>query len=524
MKYDAIIIGGGHNGLVTAAFLAKSRRHVLVLEQRAALGGAAATEEILPGFRVNTGAQDAGMFLPEIVEKLELTNYGLEFIESPAMVFAPQLDGSTFTLWRDPARNQREIQRLSESDAENFGEFQKSHRRHLKVISSLLPLTPPDLKGGSVSDLLQWLRPGLKYKQSTRRELMELLRIIPMSIKQYLDEWFQNETLKGAIGAPAIVGSMQGPQSPGTALTVLYQTLGSSGCSRAARFVRGGIGRLSDALAKAARQFGAEIRSEAGVSAINVQEYQATGITLTSGEKIEAKVVISSATPHRTYFDLVGAPNLGPQFVRKVKNIRYRGCTAALHLALDDLPNFQGISEGHEQLSSHIQICPSLDYLERAYDDAKYGRFSQTPFLDIVIPTVLDPSLAPDGKHIMSVQVQYAPYRLAEQKWNQVRDEFSETVISTLTKYATNTRDIVIDSHLITPPDLEREYGLTEGSIYHGQMAMDQLVCMRPVAGFGRYRTPVENLYLCGAGTHPGGGVTGAPGFNAAREILKDLK
>ncbi|MCG8604224.1 NAD(P)/FAD-dependent oxidoreductase [bacterium] len=393
----------------------------------------------------------------------------------------------------------------------------------MKGIRSLLDLTPPDLKGGSVSDLLQWLRPGLKLR-SARRELMELLRILPLSVKQYLDEWFKSEILKGAIGAPAVIGCMQGPQSPGTTLTLLYQILGSPGYSRAARFVRGGIGKLSDSLADAARRCGAEIRCEAGVVAINVLDYKATGVTLTSGEQIETKVVISSVTPRRTFLELVGAPDLGPQFVRKVRNIRCRGCIAVLHIALDDLPHFPGMSNGYEQLSGHIQVCPSLTYLERAYDDAKYGHFSQNPFLDIVIPTVLDPSLAPDGKHIMSVQVQYAPYRLVDQSWDQIKDEFADSVIGALAGYATNIRDIVIDRHVITPLDLERVYGLTGGCIYHGEMALDQLVCLRPVAGFGQYRTPVENLYLCGSGTHPGGGVTGAPGFNAAREVLQDLK
>lgn len=523
MKYDAVIIGGGHNGLVAAAFLAKSGRKVLVLERRATLGGAAGTEEIFPGFQVNTGAQDAGMFLPEIVDALELTKHGLEFLQSPVAVFAPQPDGTALTLWHVHEKTRDEIARFSVSDARHLEKFRNVVCHHTKILKGLLTLTPPDLKHGTFFDLMKWSRVGIKFRRSARRDLMELLRILPMSVKQFLDEYFENEALKAAIGAPGIIGSMQGPQASGTTLMMLYQTLcAEQTLFRPSRFVRGGMGKLSESIANAARGYGAEIRMGSAVSSISVSQYKTTGVVLENGEEIQARSVLSSIDPRQTFLTLVGAPKLGPQFVRKVRNIRYRGCMTAVHLALSELPKFSGMSEGHAQLSGHIQICPSLEYLERAYDDAKYGQISKNPFLDIVIPTVLDSALAPAGKHIMSINCQYTPYHLKRGNWDDMKEQLTDNILDTLTEYAANLPEIILHRHVITPLDLELEYGLTEGCIYHGQMCLDQLLCMRPVAGFGQYRTPVERLYLCGAGAHPGGGVTGAPGFNAAREVLKD--
>ncbi|MFQ5639009.1 MAG: phytoene desaturase family protein [bacterium] len=521
MKYDTIIIGGGHNGLVCAAFLAKSGRTVLLLERRQTLGGAAATEAVFPGCKVNTGAHDAGLFLPEIFEKLDLKER-VEFIENPVGVFAPQPDCRALTLWRDVDRSVEEIRRFSRSDADVFPKFVDTVSRMAQVLRATLTLTPPNLSQKSISDSLPWSRVALKLKSLGKREMMQFLRLQPMSIREFLDEWFESDALKGALSAAGVTGSMQGPFASGTAFVWLYHQLGRAhGGFTSSRFVRDGLGKLSEAIAEVARLHGAEIRTESGVKEIIIEDDKATGVLLSNGEELSAKKVISNADPQRTFLNLVGAPNLGPQFVRKVRNIRFQGTTAKINLLLSDVPSFTAAPEGTEHLSGHILICPGLEYLERAYDDAKYGRFSRHPTLDIVFPTVLDPPLAQNGQHLMSVTMQYASYVLRDSTWDQERERLYECVLATLTEYAPGLEDLVVNKQVITPKDLETEYGLTEGSIFHGQMALDQLLFMRPVSGFGRYRTPIENLYLCGAGTHPGGGVTGAPGYNCAREVLK---
>jgi phytoene desaturase len=525
MTYDTVIIGAGHNGLVAAALLAKAGRRVLVLERRQAIGGAAATEEIFPGFRFNTGAQDAGLFRPEIIAALNLQKHGLEFIESPVAVFAPQPTGSALTLWRDQQKNVAEISRFSKTDAEKFPAFVRFINKLSEALDSIMLLTPPKVMQNNFSELRAWAGVGLKLKRLGKQDMMEFLRVLPMTVAEFLNEWFESETLKGVLGAAGVTGSMQGPQASGTAFMMLYHYLGgSNGGFRSSRFVRGGIGQLSEALASAARQHGAEIRAQAEVERIILEDGRAAGVTLKNGETIAARVVISNADPRRTFFDLVGAPNLGPTFVRRVRNLRFRGNTAKVNLALSGLPRFAGAPSGDAHLAGHIVICPSLEYLERAYDDAKYGNFSQQPYLDIVIPTILDASLAPADKHLMSVTMQYAPYKLKNGTWDEHRERLADRIIDVLAQYAPDLKNLIMHRQILTPLDWERDYGLTEGCIFHGQMGLDQLLFMRPVAGYGQYRTPIENLYLCGAGTHPGGGVTGAPGYNAAREILKDLK
>jgi phytoene dehydrogenase-like protein len=408
------------------------------------------------------------------------------------------------------------------------------------VLDQIMTLPPPSLEEIKPGELVPWAKLGLKLKGLGQKEMMEFLRILPMSVIEFLDEWFESDVLKGVLGAAGITGLMQGPQAQGTMFVLLYHYLGAaaSGGFRASRFVAGGIGQLSAALANAACQYGADIRTGAEVAQIildqnlDTGEKRAVGVALANGEEITAKAVISNADPRHTFFSLVGAPNLDPHFVRRVRNIRYRGCVAKVNLALSDLPQFTSVPFGFEtddvaHLGGHILISPSLEYLERAYDDAKYGRFSAQPYLDVVIPSVLDPSLAPSGQHLMSITMQYAPYHLRQGSngWEgQQRKALVDTIIDTLAQYAPNLKDLIRHCQIITPLDWERNYGLTEGNIYHGEMTLDQLLFMRPVAGYGQYRTPIARLYLCGAGTHPGGGVTGAPGYNAAREILRDLK
>ena len=527
---DAIIIGAGHNGLVTAAFLAKAGYNVLVLEQRAALGGAAATEEIFLGFDFNTGAPDAGLLRPEVIAELRLRSYGLEFIDSPVTVFAPNLDGPPLVMWQELRRTQTELAGLSESDAERFPAFIRQVTMMAGILDNMMTITPPTLGAGKVGDKLPWAKLAADLKRLGGANMMELLRVVPLTVKEYLDDWFESELLKGVLGSSGIVGMMQGPQAAGTAFMLFYHYLGAASTGfRASRLVRGGVGQVSATLAAAARYYGAKIRTGVEVTQIMVEAGRATGVLLANGVEIPARVVISNADPRRTFFQLIEPATLEPRFIRLVDRLRYRGVTAKVNLALSGLPRFtpplKGAGEGGvEHLGGHILISPSLEYLERAYDDAKYGAFSRRPYLDVVIPTVLDPSLAPPGQHVMSITMQYAPYHLRAGRWDEQREALGDRIIDTLADYAPNLKALILHRQVITPLDWEREYGLTEGCIFHGQMGLDQLLFMRPVAGYGQYRTPIDNLYLCGAGTHPGGGLTGAPGYNAAREVLKDLK
>jgi phytoene dehydrogenase-like protein len=518
--YDAVIIGAGHNGLVTAALLAQAGKSVLVLERRHLLGGAAATEEVFPGFKMNTGSDDAGLFQDEIVRKLFLKMHGLEFRESPVVVFAPQPDGTALTLWRDVKKSAGEIAKVSPKDGRRYPEFIRQFGRMAGLMGQMMLLTPPDLKDRALTELFPWGKLGLKLKGLGNREMMEFLRILTMPASEYLDEWFEWDGLKGALGASSVTGTKQGPRSSGTTLMMLYQASNGGDGFRTSRFVRGGIGELSKALATAARQNGAEIRTGVNVTRIRLQDGQATGVVLQGGKEIGAKAIVSSADPKQTFFDLTGAQHLEPRFMRAARNIIFRGSTAKLNLALSGLPQFTGQTNG-QQLSGHILINPSLEYLEKAYDDAKYGRISSNPFLDIVIPTVLDGSLAPPDQHIMSVTMRYAPYQLRDGEWQDQREALADKILETLAQYAPGIAGLVSHRQLLTPLDWEQEYGLTEGSIMHGQMGLEQLVVMRPLPKWSQYRTPIENLFLCGAGAHPGGGVTGAPGFNAARELLR---
>ena len=528
-KYDSIIIGAGHNGLVTAALLAKAGFKTLVLEARPVLGGAAATEEVFPGFMVNTGADDAGLFSDKIIAELDLAAHGLSFLESDVAVFAPQPDGSALTLWRDEARTVNEIRRLSEHDADRYPAFAAGINRMADALRGMLLLTPPDLINRKLSDGATWGPFALNIRRMGGSEMMELLRALPLSANDYLNEWFESDPLKGALAVPALLGNQLGVRGAGTNFMLLYQH--ANGFMRY-RSVKGGIGRLSAALAAAAELHGAEIRLGAPVDRILLDGDRAAGILLADGQEIRSRIVISNADPRRTFFNLVEPTNLEPRFMRQVRNIIYRGVTAKMNLALSSLPHFNGQTDA-AQLAGRIRISPSLEYLENAYDAAKYGTISSNPILDMTITTLLDPALAPGGQHILSINMQYAPFKLqssgmAEEEgeigWENQRERLGDIILDTLSQYSPDLQSLVLHRQVLTPLDWEREYGLTEGSIHHGQMSLDQLLIMRPVSGWGRYNTPIENLFLCDAGTHPGGGVTGAPGYNAAREAIKALK
>ena len=523
--YDAILIGAGHNGLVTAALLARAGLSVLVLEQREVLGGAAATEEFFPGFRLNSGADDAGLLRPEVVRKLELKRNGLQLIESPLLAFAPQMDGPSLSIWRDPSQSISEIARLSAHDARRFPDYCRLVQRLSAVLDGMMTLTPPRLSNTSLSEVYPWMRLALKLKGLGKRDMMEFMRVLPLPVYDFLQEWFESPLLQGLLGSAGVSGIRFGPRASGTAFLLLYHSLnGGAPAGRASRFVRGGMGRLSQILAEAARQRGAQVRTECEVERILIHNGRAVGVALTSGEEHRANFIISNADPKRTLLDLLGPAQMDPRMMRRVRNIRLQGTTAKLLLALDSLPHFKGAPQGRDHLRGHILIAPSLDYLERASDDAKYGRISRQLILDAVIPTLSDPSLAPEGKHILSLTAHHAPYRLREGSWAEQAPALADRIVQALAEYAPGLPDRILHQRLLTPLDWEQQYGLSEGAIDQGEMALDQMLFMRPMAGCGQYRSPVEGLYLCGAGAHPGGGVTGAPGFNAAREVLREHK
>jgi phytoene dehydrogenase-like protein len=534
--YDAIVIGAGHNGLVSSAYLAKAGFRVLALERREVLGGAAVTEEAFPGFKFETGAHRINRLHPVLsrdlrsaVERAAGTGlsqtYGtLEFVPSDPTVFAPLPDGGGLTLWRDPERSKEAVSRFSKADADRWPDFSALVLKASGLLAELYADAPPDVLSRKSSDLWELLRLGRAFRRLGKRDMTEVLRVLPMTIRELLDEWFETDVLKGALGAAGITGLCQGPMAAGTALMFMHQHTGSArGVFRGSEIVRGGIGNLINALEAFALERGVEIRKGAAVGRIMVKEGRAVGVVLADGSEIPARRVVSGLDPKRTFLELVDPIELDPYFVRSVRNIPMKGICAKVNLALGELPAFRSLRGDGPHLRGTISIGPSLRYLERAYDDAKYGRISAEPYIEAFIPSLHDPGMAPHGQHVMSLLVQYAPYHRKDGVWDDSkRDELGDIAVKTLAGYAPNIEAAILHRQVLTPLDLESLFGLTEGNIYHGEMTLDRLFFMRPIPGWARYRAPIENLYLCGAGTHPGGGVTGAPGYNAAREILKD--
>jgi phytoene dehydrogenase-like protein len=526
-KRDVVIIGGGPNGLVAACYLAKAGLKPVVLEKRSVVGGIAVTEEFAPGFKASSVLHAAGPFLPSIARDLGLEKHGLTFIQPEVRVFAPAPDGRSITLYGDAARTARELEKLSPHDARGYLSFQDTLGRIGKVMEPLLRMTPPSIGDPSLSELWQLFGVGRKFKGLPRRDAFRLLRWGPMAVADLVAEFFETELLRAVVAARGIYGTFAGPWSAWTSLGLILQAASDSNAAGPAAFVRGGMGALTQALAAAARGFGAEIRTGATVARVVTKDGAATGVVLSTGEEVTARAVVSSADPKRTLLGLVDPIDLDPDFLHKIRNYRSSGAIAKVHLALTGLPEFSALKSAGASatgaLSGRIHIGPDIDYLERAYDAAKYGDFSPHPYCDVTIPTVTDPSLAPSGKHVMSVVAQFAPYKL-KGDWNAKREALGDAVVDAIAAYAPNLKGLVAHRQVLTPLDLEETYGLTGGHVFHGDPAIDQLFTMRPLLDWAQYRTPVRGLYLCGSGTHPGGGVTGAPGANASREIQKDLR
>jgi phytoene dehydrogenase-like protein len=523
MKADVVVIGGGHNGLVTAALLAKRGLKPLVLERREVLGGAAVTEEFHPGFKASTVAHLLGPLRASVAEDLDLANRGLAFVEPEPRVYAPRPDGGGVALWGDPGRTAFEMRKLSAEDAERYPAFHRSLTAIAEFLSKILTLTPPDLDKPLGGPVLPLVGLGMGFRGLGREDGQRLLRWAPMAVADFAAEWFSTEVLRALVCGRGVLGMFAGPWSAGTTANLLLQAAagGGNGAGRSVH-VTGGLGALVAALSAAARQYGAQVRTSAEVERILVKDGTVTGVVLTGGEEITARAVVSSADPHRTFLKMVDPAVLDPDDFRRIRAWRQEGMASKVNLALDGLPEWKG-APAAELLRGRIHVAAEVDDIERAFDDAKYGGISRRPFLEATIPSLTDPTAAPAGKHVMSVYVQYTPYTLREGAWDDRRDELGDAVLKTLEDYAPGITARVLHRQVLTPLDLERTYGLTGGHPSHGEMTLDQLFVSRPMLGWARYRGPLKGLYMCGAGTHPGGGVTGGPGANAAQEIARDL-
>ena len=520
--YDAIVIGGGHNGLVNAAYLAKGGKKVLVLERRHVLGGAAVTEEIIPGFLFSECSYVVSLLRPEIIRELDLPRHGLEILPLDG-TFSPMPNGDYLWRMNDHARTQREIRRHSRLDAEAYDEFSKMMTPMCRFVKPILSMIPPDPTTLHPRDLQRLYFLGQRFRDLSSDERYTLIQLMTMSAADFLDQWFETDVLKATMSASGIIGTFLGIRSPGTAYVLLHHYMGEiDGAFRSWGFSRGGTGAISNAIAAAARELGVEIRTQASVEKILVKNGRTAGIALKSGEEISASVVSSSVDPHLTFEKFIDANELPGDFLESVRRYKFRGSSGKVNLALDALPDFKSMPGQGAHLRGAISISPSIEYMERAYDDAKYGRYSRKPYIDIVIPSLTDPSVAPPGKHVLSCFVQYAPYKLAQGAWDDHKDAFGDTVINTIAEHAPNIKKIIIGRQVLTPLDLEREFGLTQGNIFQGELSLEQLFFLRPVPGWAYYRTPVDNLYMCGSATHPGGGIMGAPGRIASQVILKD--
>src|SRR5713101_5064188 len=521
-----VIIGGGHNGLITAFYLAKAGFKPLVLERRSQVGGAAVTDEFHPEFRCSTLSHAAGPIRPDILRSMQLAKHGLKLITPDVAVVALSPEGRALHLYNDTKKSAEEITKFSPKDGARYSEFQEALRQMGRVIAKALVLAPPSIDNPTRGDLWGMLQTGRAIRNLGKKNMYRLLRWGPMAVADLVAEFFDTELLRATIAARGIFGTFLGPWSAGSSLVLLIRAAGDTHPAGTAWFAAGGMGAVTQAMASAAQQAGAEIRSGAEVIEVRIKDGVASGVVLSTGEEINARAVISNADPKRTLLKLLDPTHLSPDFVMKLQHYRMPGTVAKVNLALSGLPRFTALEgEGHDRaLSGRVHIGPEIDYLERAFDESKYGNFSKQPYLEVAIPSLTDPSLAPEGKHVMSIYMQYAPYKLKGSDWEKQRVPLGDTVVKTLSQYAPNLPELILTHQIITPQDLEETYGLTGGHIFHGELALDQFFTMRPLLDWARYSTPIKNLYLCGSGTHPGAGLTGGSGANAAREILKDLK
>lgn len=590
--HNVIIIGAGHNGLVTAFYLARAGFKPLVLERRAVVGGAAVTEEFHPGFRASVLDGAAGPLVPAVAKDMQLERHGLQWLEPKCRVFAPSQDARALILHSSAAESAQRIAAFSQHDSEKYLEFAKILDEARGFISSLLTIPPPDTDHPTSTDIWNLLGAGRKFRKLGKRDMRRFLRWGPMAVADFVAEFFETELLRAVIAARGIFGTAAGPWSAGTTALLLLRVAAGGLPDGGPIYVRGGMGALSEAMAAAARQAGAEIRTSAEVERILVKDGAITGVVLKGGEEISAGAVVSAADPKRTFLKLIEPVHLAPSFLGQMQHYRCRGTVARVLFALDALPNFPALkneSDENAALTGRIHIGPEIDYLERALDDSKYGDFSRAPFLEAAIPSLLDPSLAPNGKHVMSVHMQYAPYNVnasnaasreaspvchseparfsrseesasgpasgaaadlaaagfsggrsfssgvnsamsgapeaaSATNWPAQRDALADVVVKTLAQYAPDLPSKILARRVITPLDLEQDYGLTGGHISHGELALDQLFTMRPLIGWARYRTPIRGLFLCGPGTHPGTGLTAASALNASRQIVKALR
>ena len=522
-SYDAVIVGGGHNGLTAAAYLARAGRRVLVLERRHVLGGAAVSEELHPGFTFSVCSYVVSLFRPHIIRELELVRHGLEIIPLECS-FLPLPDGRSLYRSSDPHETRREIARFSPRDAEVYPEFGLAMTRLARVAKELIDRPAPDPTSFHPRELSRLLRLGRGLAELDCELRYLELKLMTASAVDFLDLWFESDVLKAPMSVSGIIGTFLGVRSPGTAYVLLHHYMGEiDGAFRAWGFSKGGTGRVSLALASAASAHGAEILTGSPVERIVVSpQGRATGVVLEGGDEIEARAVLSAVDPHRTFLGLVGEERLDPEFVRRLRRFRLNGSSGKVNLAVDRLPEFSCRPGDGPHLLGDIAIAPGIDYLERAYDQAKYGDYSSRPYLNVVIPSLVDPSVAPPGQHVVSCFVQYAPYALREgaAAWPTQREAFGDAVVDTLAEYCPGLRESILYRQVLTPWDLEQEFGLTHGDIFHGMLGLDQLAFLRPVPGHARYRTPVRDLWLCASGAHPGGGVMGAPGELAAKALL----
>ena len=523
-NYDAIIVGGGHNGLVNGAYLAKAGLKVLIVERRDIVGGAAITEELRPGFWFTSFSYALSILRPDIVQDLDLVKHGFMPILMPSS-FAPMENGDYLLLGQDRDENIKEIMRHSSHDADAMDRYEHDVERVCQVVKPLLDKVPPNIFGKSPEALAETAEFVQHLSGVEQKVIHDLVRMLTGSAADFLDDYFESDILKGYIASSGIIGTKVGPMSQGSGLVLLYHTLGEhDGHFGAWSFHKGGNGGFSQVLARAAQSFGAEIMLNAPVDNVITKDGRAVGVALEDGTELTAKTVVSALDPRRTFTQLVEPRELPADLVENIDRMRFQGTSAKVNFALDGAPRYPALGDRTDQFLGFVNIGPSMEYLERAFDDAKYGWYSQRPYIDCAIQSFVDPDMAPAGKHVMSCFVQYAPYHLKGSDWDTERENFADTVQATFESFFPGFGDLVLQREVKTPLDIERTIGLTEGNIFAGEFFAPQMYFFRPAPGWSQYRTPIDGYYQCGSGTHPGGCVTGGPGKLASQQILKDLK